>query len=163
MGFTGIEPILDTLKTELSSATTGVPAKIMAITFSPVITMANPKEYAIGDRDLFEEYPAIALMSLRSPVDLDRNPDRMNMAHRVGIRVFVTHPDKPEDLERLLLRYTRVVVEVLADRRNAGAFTFTLDFAGQEWTYSEQRRNQKDEFERDVLIPITCWTAENRT
>lgn len=160
MPFTGMEPILDALKSELNSRLPARLDALEAIPLAPAHTLADIQEITLGDVDYYEKWPALSIVAIESPAEHE-DEGRMNFAHAAEIRCAVVS-DTPETLQRLLLRYTRAILDALRDADAAGAFTFTLSFNDRTIRYSPQRRNPQENLERIVTIPVLCWAAEER-
>lgn len=159
MALTGAEPIMDSLKSELS---TRLPAILVTLAGSlvPAIPMPDVREFNFGDVDYSELWPTITFVINDDDIEHEK-VGRLNLAHEIEIRCQVIH-DTPETLQRLLLRYTRAILQALLDAENAGAFTFTFNLNGKRIAYGDQRKNAQDSLEREVRIPVQCWAAEER-
>lgn len=162
MALTGIEPIIDELKTQLS---TFLPARVATeAALAPALTMPAPGGY------LFDDPQEIPALSVESPVvtvsprttEIQFEKARtFNNGHQVSIAIYVMHSDE-ETLSRLLLRYVEAITKTLLDRMDAAAFSFDVLFDAHTWDYSPQRAKELDLFERDATLPITCWKSEVR-
>lgn len=122
MTVAGVEPVAEAVRASLE---TYLPAKIAVLqpTLSPVLPMAQPKEYRFGAARTYKAgYPVVAVLPRPTRIRYEdlRWQDHV---HRVEVAVFVQHPNDEDALERLLARYARCVVEVLIERRKADAFT----------------------------------------
>jgi hypothetical protein len=162
MGFTGLEPIIDKVLVELAA---NLPAKLAALeaALTPALTLTAPAaaEYTFGERQIHTTYPAIEVFPVTSPVDLDSN-DTLIVRNHVGIAIFVRHADAGS-LTRLLLRYARAVLEVLADRRAAHAFDpVGVDLNDQVLDWSPTRVAERTLLERDVMFAVRATSPESR-
>lgn len=161
MPLTGMEPILDKLKTELS---TYLPARIVTeAALAPVLTMPAPGDYFFDDR---QEMPTLSPDSpivVVAPRTTDPQFEKLrtfNDMHRVSVGIYVMHADE-ETLSRLLLRYVEAISKTLLDRADADTLGFELLF-DEPWGYSPQRVADLDLFQRDASLPIGCWISEVR-
>jgi hypothetical protein len=159
-GLTGIEPVLDELKTQLAN---NLPAKILALqpTFNPVLTMPAPTEYVFGERVNLglKGMPVVFVDGDATPVT-DDNVRWQHYDHEAVIGLAVSDADE-ENLKRLVQRYTRCVLETLCDVRAAGTFTFGLRFAGSRIEYTP-RFPHGDLFVGGSVLPVICHKEENR-
>ena len=160
MALRGIEPVIDELIVYLKANLAARVAVVAAE--APVLTMPAPaaSDFYFGARQTFPKYPAIALSPAPSPITNDRK-DRMDIEHTVTLGIYVTDSDE-ETLARLLLRYTRAVLEVIVDGRIANTFTFMPDFDGQTVDPLPVRVADDALFERDMVLTIRCWKEEVR-
>ncbi len=159
MGFLGLEPVLDLLRAEL---TAHLPAKLAALeaSLAPAMELRAVSEIAIGERANFTDYPAIALGPMWTDVLEDLGQTRLVQGHRATLVLHVTAALE-EDLTRLLLRYVRATSEVLAERRDAGAFgRFRLTFDRKRWSYDPIDLGGH-QFIRTARIELGGWRAED--
>jgi hypothetical protein len=130
----------------------------------PALVMPAPAaaEYTFGERQIHKSYPAIEIFPVTSPIDKDNN-ESLTLWHNVGIAIFVRSPLE-ENLTRLLLRYTDAVLQVLSNRRSAGAFNalFSLDLNTQVLDWSPARVLERSLLERDVMFAVRCMKTDNR-
>lgn len=152
MTVAGAEPIMDELRTQFQ---TYLPAKITALqpTFLPVLAMPAPRAYVFGERDVFfEGLPVLQLLPRPTTV---RNEDLrwQDHMHVIDVALFVGDVDQ-ENVQRLLFRYARCVLETFAERRKAGAFSLDLRLRGREIDYSPLAELREAQFVRAVFVPI---------
>lgn len=164
MALKGAEGVMDELKTALS---TYLPARIAAVAAeAPVLTMPNPVEYLIGQRDTIPTYPVVILEDRPSPVLMDRG-QRIRFRHRIDVGIVVTEPNE-ETIRRLIRRYARAIAETLMDRRGHGAgasdsdFSFDLLFSEEDWDFSPTYADETGLFLADAWIPLACERTEQR-
>lgn len=155
MPLTLIEPIADLVLSELQA---NLPAKIAALqpTFNPVLAMDPPVEYVFDDTNEFVKgFPSVQVRQVRTPIPND-DLRWQNHAHRLEVGVWIAN-SMYENLSRLLDRYTRCVLEVLHERRKAGAFYdatgFDLRLDGEEISYTPTLP-QTGQFARGVFVPM---------
>jgi hypothetical protein len=161
--YSGLEPIIDKLLTELAA---NLPAEIVTrAALLPVLPMPAPAaaEYTFGERQIHTTYPAVEIFPVTTPIDKDNN-ESLTLWHNVGIAIFARAP-KEENLTRLLLRYADAVIQVIANRRAAGAFNglFSLDMNEQTLDWSPTRVAQRTLLERDVMFAVRCMKTESRS
>lgn len=162
MGYTGLEPIIDKLLTEIS---TNLPAELVTrAALAPVLPMPAPAaaEYTFGERQIHTTYPAIEIFPVTTPIEKDNN-ESLTLWHNVGLAVFVRDANEG-NLTRLLLRYADAVIQVISNRRSAGAFAglFSLDFNAQVLDWSPTRVASRALLERDVMFAIRCMRTDGR-
>jgi hypothetical protein len=162
MTYTLPEPAIDKIIQQLKIA---LPAKITALqpTFTPTLTMRQIAEYTLGKRVAHKGFPAIELIPIESPVDLD-STETLAMRHHIGIGIVVR--DGTEDnVDRLLLRYATCVVQALADRRAAqNAFApWFLDMNEMVPRWSDLRPAGQALYELDVQFVVRMSISETRT
>jgi len=154
MSIAGVEPVMDELRAQFQ---TYLPAKITALqpTFTPVLPMPAPKAYVFGEREVFfEGLPVLQLLARPSTV---RNEDLrwQDHMHVIDVAVFIGDVDQ-ENVQRLLFRYARCVLETFAERRKAGAFTLDLTLRSREIDYSPLAQLREAQFVRAVFIPVAA-------
>lgn len=162
MPLTGVEPILDELKTQL---TTYLPARLATESaLAPALTMPAPGDYFFDDRqempNLSDASPVLIVAPRSTEVEFEK-ARTFNNGHRIEVGIYVMHSDE-ETLSRLLLRYTEAITKTLLDRMAAAAFSFNVLFDGLTWDYSPQRASDLGLLQRDAALPITCWKSEVR-
>jgi hypothetical protein len=157
MPLTMVEPIAQAILEELQA---NLPAKIAALqpTFVPVLEMPAPIEYAFGDSDFLKGFPVIQVEPVRIRTENEDLAGRwQDHSKRIEVGVFVSASPR-ENLTRLLDRYARCVLEVLLDRRKAGAFltggrNFDLVWKDEEIDYGTTFP-QEGQFTRALFIPM---------
>lgn len=162
MGYTGLEPIIDKLLTEIS---TNLPAELVTrAALLPALAMPAPAaaEYTFGERQIHTTYPAVEIFPVTTPIEKDNN-ESLTLWHNVGLAVFVRDTNEG-NLTRLLLRYADAVIQVISNRRSAGAFSglFSLDFNAQVLDWSPTRVASRALLERDVMFAIRCMRTDGR-
>lgn len=153
MPLLGIEPVMEELRAQLQAH---LPAKIAALqpTFVPVLPMPAPTAYVFGEREVFHEgLPVVQLLARPTEV---RNEDLRWQDHRHVLDVACLVSDVLEEqVQRLLFRYARCILEVLVERRKAGAFSLDLSLRAREIDYSPIVLRDA-QFVRAVFIPVAA-------
>lgn len=145
---------MDELRVQLQA---NLPAKIAALqpTFAPALAMPPPLAYVFGEREVF--YEGLPVVQLLARPTLVRNEERrwQDHEHVVDIAFFVGDVDQ-ENVQRLLFRYTRCVLETFAERRKAGAFTLGMTLRDREIDYSPLAQLSGAQYVRAVFIPVAA-------
>lgn len=164
----GPEAVLTDLVTLLRDKTNGINAKIAAQGWTdPVVPLVTSDQHiTIGDRNAFEEYPAIEVMWMPSVVQDDIH-SRLDVVYGVGVRFYVAEDEHPK-LDLVAARFAKALILTLWNARESNLFASvlssggnTIRFEGGTWQQSDVRRNQNNQLERDVLIPFHAWVAES--
>jgi len=163
MPITMIEPVAAAILAELQAH---LPAKITALqpTFAPVLPMPAPVEYAFGDSDFIMGFPVVTIdpRKIRT-LSEDLAGRWQHHSKQLEVGIFVADVAR-ETLARLLDRYARCVIEVLLERRKAGAFVqsgrqFDLVWKNEEIDYGSTFP-QEGQYVRALFIPMR---AERRS
>jgi hypothetical protein len=160
--YSGLEPIIDKLLAEISA---NLAAELVTrAALLPVLPMPAPvaAEFTFGEKQIHTTYPAIEVFPVTTPIDKDNN-ESLTLWHNVGIGIFVRNA-KEDVLTRLMLRYADAVIQVIANRRAAGAFNglFSLDMNDQTLDWSPARVAERTLLERDVMFAVRCMKTDNR-
>jgi hypothetical protein len=160
--YTGLEPIIDLILTELAA---NLPTELAAREAGPpALTLPAPvaAEYTYGQRQIHTTYPAVEIFPVITPIDKDTNDSLVTRGH-VGLALFLRDTD-PGLLTRKIERYGWAVIQVLVNRRAAGAFgTVGIDLNEQTLDWSPVRVADRTILETDVMFAIRATKGESRT
>lgn len=153
MPLLGVEPVMEELRAQLQAH---LPAKILALqpTFNPVLPMPPPTAYVFGEREVFSEgLPVVQLLA--RPTDVrNENLRWQDHEHVLDVACFVSDVVE-ENVQRLLFRYARCLLEVLVERRKTDAFSLDLKLRGGEIDYSPIVMRDA-QYVRAVFIPVAA-------
>ncbi len=155
MPLTMTEPVADAILSELQN-NLGAKLAALAVALQPQLELPPPVEYAYGHSDFLLGFPVIQVDPVRVS-GLNEDLRWQDQSKRVEIGIFVSNVRR-DGLTRILDRYVRAVVEVLHERRKAGAFigssaAFDLELDDEDIDYSPTTP-QAGQFVRSVFIPV---------